>query len=257
MALPKLTHPRYTMKLYGSEEKITYRGFTNREQKPLLQIKHEIDSAESADGLAPDVQGRMVEALVQVLEQCTFGEVDIRKLKIYDFEMLFIKIRSVSQDTAPTMHYEYEYFDKDDVEKENPLVGTFSITVDLDKLELSKPDESISDTIQLDENLFLKLRYPTLGDIEKSGNMTPGIDSFDAELRSAIEMVYDKEDTYPLENQTKEEIDEFINDLDSTTMAKIQAFIKNVPRLSHEHTVPLLDGRQETIYFEGITDFFD
>lgn len=257
MALPKLTHPRYTMKLYKSDEKIAYRGFTNREQKPLLQIKHEIDSADPSVELSKDVTGRTFESLVQVLEQCTFGEVNIRDLKIYDFEMLFIKIRSVSQDSSPTMHYEYEYFDKDDVEKKEPLTGNFSITVDLDTLELSVPDEDVSDTIQLDENLFLKLRYPTLGDIERASERASDANDLNGELRSAIEMVYDAEDTYPLDNQTKEEVDELINDLDSKTMAKIQKFIQNVPRLRHEHTVTLLDGRKETITFEGITDFFD
>ena len=82
MALPKLNSVTYKVKIPSTKKMITYKPFTVKDQKMLLLAK------ESGD------KGQMIRAARDLITSCTLGKIDASKLTMYDFEYLFIKIRS-------------------------------------------------------------------------------------------------------------------------------------------------------------------
>ena len=63
MSLPKLNTPTYQLVLPSTEKKIKFRPFLVKEQKLLLMAQNSNDKSE------------MIQAIAQIIENCTFGKV--------------------------------------------------------------------------------------------------------------------------------------------------------------------------------------
>ena len=84
MALPKLNTQTFELNIPSTDEKIRYRPFLVKEEKILLQAQQS------------DAQTEIADALVQVIENCTFNKVKVEQLPSFDIEYIFLKIRSKS-----------------------------------------------------------------------------------------------------------------------------------------------------------------
>ena len=80
MALPKLNSLTYELELPSSGEKLKYRPFLVKEQK-LLMIAQESEDDKQIET-----------AFAQIINDCTFGELDAYSLPMFDVEYLFLKI---------------------------------------------------------------------------------------------------------------------------------------------------------------------
>ena len=69
MALPKLETPTYTLLMPSTDEEIKFRPFLVKEQKRMLMAQESEDSTE------------MVDAVNQLIQDCTFNKVDTSLLK--------------------------------------------------------------------------------------------------------------------------------------------------------------------------------
>ena len=85
----------------GIDKKIKFRPYTNREQKILLIAKEE--------GL--DDRERVLEAVIQVLNNCIVDNIDVMSLSTFDIEDLFIRIRAKSVGEIITIKRSYNYED--------------------------------------------------------------------------------------------------------------------------------------------------
>ena len=83
MPLPILEAPSYELKLPSTGKKVTYRPFLVKEYKILLTAL-ESDAKEVA---------RIV---TELIDNCTFKKLDMKKLAHFDIEYLFLHIRSKS-----------------------------------------------------------------------------------------------------------------------------------------------------------------
>ena len=81
MALPKLNTQTFELNIPSTDEKIKYRPFLVKEEKILLQAQQS------------DAQTEIADALVQVIENCTFNKVKVEHLPSFDIEYIFLKIR--------------------------------------------------------------------------------------------------------------------------------------------------------------------
>lgn len=243
MALPKINQTKYKVFLYGLNEEVEYRAFTVREQKILLEAKEvKGDGAEQA----------IVNAMMQVIEGCTFGLVDVEQLSIFDFETLFIKIRCKSVSEISEITYEYSYYETEEDElsgdKTKMKGDTVTVNVNLNDLIVDVP-ENHSKVIPISDDVGIQMKYPTIKDLSKTK-------SFDDQIKSCIESVYDSNGVYSFADETDEEINEFLESLDINVLVKINEFFETIPRIRHEEVVTLKNGKQETIVYEGIDDFF-
>ena len=231
MAIPVLDVTIHEKYLAGLGKTVRFRAYKNKEQKILLEAK------ESQDEL------RQRNAIMQVMQLCVVDDIDVNDLAVFDFVTLFIALRAASVNEIAKVSYRYSWYDEED----NPKESELTLAIDLRKVGLTVSDDSVEDTIQISNNLYIKLKYPSIGVIMSK----PSDDDI---IKSAIEYIYDEETIY--DNFTDEELSEFVDNLDVKTLLKIDKFIDNAPRVEHIEHVVLDDGSEEDIIFTSISDFF-
>ena len=84
MGLPIQSAPTYTCTLPFSGQEVKYRPFLVKEQKILVLAREGED------------QRQIMDAVVKLIHNVTFEEVDAHKLAMVDLEYLFLQVRSVS-----------------------------------------------------------------------------------------------------------------------------------------------------------------
>jgi len=230
MPLPKIDLPRYKHHLVGLNKDIYYRGFTTREQKILLHAK------ESED------QDQTFEAIKQVVELCTFGEINIEKLPFFDIEDLFIRIRSKS--VSDVVNLTYRVKDKDG----NPTKDKIDIEINLNDVQVTTP-EGHDPKIQLTPEVGVMMKYPPFHVLNSSR------DEYEL-IKQSIDCVYNSEEVYYFKDAPKEEVDEWVDDLDVPALKQIKKFFDTMPRIRYEKEITLPDGEKEVLRFEGLSDFF-
>ena len=88
--LPQIDVPTYKHEFSSAE--IRFRGFTIAEEKILLEVSDSTDKEK-------------IDAMQQVLTNCTFDKIDVGALSKADFSLLFIKIVSKSLGEVNTLKY--------------------------------------------------------------------------------------------------------------------------------------------------------
>lgn len=226
MSLPKISVPFYKHHLKGIDKTVKYRGFTVREQKILLHAKQE-ESTEQE-----------IEAVKQIIELCTDGEVSIDKLPFFDIEDLFMRIRAKSVGEQIDAYFK-------DYTADNK---TLKVTIDLNNVEVTFP-EGHDKIIMIDDDLGMKMKYPSFDSISKD------MDDFDM-IKESIDVVFQGDEVFVFSDNTEEDKNSFIDDFDSGVLLKIKEFFKTMPRIRYEQEVTLSDGTKDKIKLEGIKDFF-
>ena len=84
MALPKLTTPTYELEVPSTDEKIKYRPFLVKEEKILMMALETKDNAQ------------IVNAVKDIVNECTFNKVNISTMPMFDTEYIFLQIRAKS-----------------------------------------------------------------------------------------------------------------------------------------------------------------
>ena len=140
MPLPKISTPSYELTLPSNGKKVKYRPFLVREEKILIMALETEDPKQITD------------AVVQILNSCIITRgVKVEKLATFDIEYLFLNIRSKSVGESITVNVTCPDDEKTTVE----------MTIDLETIKVKK-NKSHQDTIKLDDNLSLKLKYPSM-----------------------------------------------------------------------------------------------
>jgi len=240
MTLPKIKHPKYTHHLVGLNKKVSYRPFTNAEQKILLLAKQEEKNT-----------SRILEAVMQILHNCILDDIDIDNLSSFDMEDIFLRIRAKSVGEIIKPRFSYKYTDEKGIEKTDFV----NIEINIDDIKVVV-EEKVDDKIILDKEsqLGVKLRYPTLKIIREMKDTNDDIEL----ISKCIVCVFDGENVYNREDISDEEMIEFVDDIDMLNMKAINKFFSSIPRIEHkvDVTLPKLDNKKETITFKGINDFF-
>jgi hypothetical protein len=135
------------------------------------------------------------------------------------------------------------------------------VTVFIDEIQVQKNPEHSRD-IKLDDNLVLRMKYPSLDRFIKdnfdfSMEDSSMLDkSFDI-VTSCMDMVFNQEDTWSAKDCTKKELVEFVEGLNSQQFKQIDIFFQTMPKLSHTFTVVNPKTKKETeVTLEGLTSFF-
>jgi len=232
MALPKIQQPLFELKLPICGKRIKFRPFLVKEEKILL-VGKESDSKQQMLALK-----QLLKAVVQ--EPKNFNPTD---LILADMEYLFINLRARSVQNI----VELKYRDKEDGK-------VYDFSVNLDELE-PEIDPNHKNTIDLDGNIGIKLREPTIGLLEELDIGQADLnDNVYELLAGCIEQVYDSEQVY--DEFTKEEAIEFITSLDINMFTKIKDFFDTLPKLTHTFEYVNSSGNNRKIVLQGLQDFF-
>ena len=238
MPLPKIATPTYELEIPSSKKKIKYRPFLVKEEKVLIIAMESEDNAQIA------------EAVKTVISNCILTRgIKVEELSTFDIEYIFLNIRgkSVGEEvevliTCPD----------DEVTKVPTLIN-------LDDIRVQTSKDHTRD-IKLDDNLTMRMKYPSLSEFVKSNfNLGESInvdDTFDL-ISSCIEQVYNEEESWAASDCTKKELSEFLEQLSSKQFKQIENFFETMPKLSHIITVINPNtGVQSEVILEGLAAFF-
>ena len=233
MALPKLDTPIYQLELPSNQQVVKYRPFLVKEQKILMMAQDADDKEDSYNMLAEIVDG------------CTFNNVDIKTMPIFDFEYLFMKIRckSVGEST------ELSVLCPDDKETRVP------VTVNLDGIDVQVQDGH-STVFGVNDRIKIIMRYPTVNDI-KSVSEAETLNNVMTLLKVCINEIHDGDTIHNMIDVTSKELDEFIDSLPTETFEKMAIFFDTMPKLTHVIEVknPKTEVTSEVV-IQGMESFF-
>jgi len=237
MALPVANTAKYELTLPSQQKKVSFRPFLVKEEKILLMA---MESGQP---------GEMLNAVKEIVKNCTFGEIVAEDYPMFDIEYVFLQIRAKSVGEVAKI----KVLCPDD---KQTYVDT---EIDLSKVEVYVDDDHANNVI-LDESrkLGVVLKYPSLKDVNE--NMMTGkikLDEMYDMITNAIETIYEGEKVYQAKDSTKEELREFVDNLTADQMKNLNKFYTTMPRLEHKIEVvnPKTQVKSEVV-LKGLADFF-
>ena len=235
MPLPKINTPTYELELPSTGKKIKYRPFLVREEKILIM------ALESED------MKQITNAIVQILSDCILTKtVKIQELSTFDIEYLFLNVRAKS--VGETV--EVNITCPDDGET------MVQVEIDIDSIKVQK-NKDHKNTIKLDDNLSMKLKYPSLEQfVENNFETSEEVSDVNKSLSmitSCIDMIYDSEESWSASDCTKKELEEFVEQLNTKQFKEIETFFSTMPKLSHTVKVKNPNTKKQSeVVLEGL-----
>jgi len=238
MPLPKISAPIYHLTLPSTGKEIKYRPFLVREEKLLVLALESEDSKQ------------ITEAIKTVLKNCieTRG-VKVETLPTFDIEYLFLNIRGKSVGEE----IEVNVICPDDEET------TVPVKINIDEIEVQKFDGH-DKKIKLDDNIYLEMRYPSLDQFIKNNfdlNATDDMDQAFDLIGSCIDKIYTEDEVWSTSDVTKKELQEFLDQMNSSQFKLIEKFFETMPKLYHTIKIKNPKTKVESeVTIEGLTSFF-
>ena len=239
MPLPKITTPTYELVLPSTGKKIKYRPFLVKEEKVLILALESNDVTQ------------ITNAIKTTLKDCiTTRGIKVDELPTFDIEFIFLNVRGKSVGEAIDLVVTCP----DDDET------TVPVKVYIDEIEIQK-DKKHKQEIDLDGNLTLKMKYPSLSEFIKnnfdfSDDESSVEQSFEI-VASCIDMVYDKDDVWAASDCTKKELIAWVETLNTNQFKMIEEFFATMPKLSHTMKVKNPKTKVESeVTLEGLASFF-
>lgn len=241
--LPKIDVPIYTVKLLSTGKPVRFRPFTVKEEK-LFLMTNETDDVKA-----------ILETTKQVLNNCILDEVDIENLPMFDIENIFLNIRARSVGEIIKLNYKCNNIVTDE-KGENSKCDNL-VNIELNVLEIKPEENSQHDKkIVISENVGIVMKYPSFKLFENV-NLSDDPNSIIETALKCIDYIYDKDNIYYSKDIPKQELDEFIDSLQTKDLEKIKKFFETMPKLKKQvHFKCKKCEYEENINVEGIESFF-
>jgi hypothetical protein len=230
MPLPILQTPTYELTLPSTNKKVKYRPFLVREYKILL-TSIEAEATEIA------------RVVTELIDNCTFNNLDMSKLAHFDIEYLFLNIRARSiSETA-------------DIIINCDCGKKIEHTIDITNLEIVK-EKDLSNKIMLTDEAGVVLRYPRFEemlDIYDNVNTLKIVDL----VTNCIDAVFTKEDYFDSTTYTNEELSKFVSTFTKKQFDLLEEFFRKIPKIVQhvEKECPSCE-KINKVDIEGIQNFF-
>jgi len=238
MPLPTIATPSYELELPSTRKTIKYRPFLVKEEK-LLVLALESESNKEISN-----------AIKAVLKNCiqTKG-IKVEHLPTFDIEYLFLNIRGKS------IGEEIEV----NITAPDDGITQISVKIAIEDIKVKRNSEH-TNKIKLDDTLVMEMKYPSLDEFVKNNfdiDDDKNIDqSFDL-IASCVDKIYNEEEVWSSSDVTKNEIVDFLGQMNSIQFKDVEKFFSTMPKLSHEIKVKNPKTNVEsTVVLEGLTSFF-
>ena len=238
MPLPKISTPSYHLTLPSTGKEIKYRPFLVREEKLLVL------ALESED------PKQITEAIKTVIKNCieTKG-IKVETLPTFDIEYLFLNIRGKSVGEE----IEVNIICPDDGET------TVPVKINIDEINVQKFDGH-DKNIKVDDSVTIEMKYPSLDQFIKNNfdfNATNDMDQAFDLIGSCIDKICTEEEVWTSADITKKELQDFLEQMNSSQFKLIEKFFETMPKLSYKVKVvnPKTQVENEVV-LEGLTSFF-
>lgn len=241
MALPRLNAPTYEMTVPSTGERISYRPYLVKEEKILMLAMESNDT------------NQMVKAIKQVIHACTEGALDVEKMTMFDLEYAFVQLRSKSVGESTKIGVKCESCEtKNDVD-----VDLTDVSVDMNR------DEN-SSIISLTDSVGVRMRYPSVNTVmraqsqsEKQGSTASEVENVFDLIVACIDSIFSEDQIFDASEQSKQELHEFIESLNTEQFSKMRDFIESMPSASIGVNFKCVScGAQNEFDVKGVANFF-
>lgn len=236
MPLPNLNEvqPEYEMVVPSTKQNVKFRPFLVKEQKNLLI------ALESKD------MKQIINATLNNIETCV-KDTKVKDLSVTDVDYMFTQIRAKSVGET--------------IELNGPCTKCDAVTpvkVDFSKINVTDPPDNL---IELAKDLKVQMRQPTYqmmleSDIIMDDKM-PMVHKMFENVKNCMSIVYYGDEQIDLREETKEEIERFVESLTAEQLQLLVGYIEELPTL--KQTVKFKCEKCEadnTLLLEGLQDFF-
>lgn len=235
MALPKINNlPKYEIVIPSMQQKVRFRPYLVKEEKVLMI------AMESQD------QKQILSAVVDTILSCIEEPIQRSKLTTFDVEYLFTQIRSKSVGEIATIGIKCtscEHLNK--------------VEVKLDDIKIDVP--KVDTTFEIQRGISLKMKWPVYDSMMTMASMRDASNTqqtFEM-IGACIDSIITEEEVHSLKDESKEEVQEFLESLSSVAFKKIRDFIDAMPRMKHDtHFTCEKCKHENNIQLQGINDFF-
>ena len=233
MALPILNTQTFELNIPSTDEKIKYRPFLVKEEKILLQAQ---------EGTGDEV----TDSILQIVDNCTFGKINVEQLPSFDIEYIFLKIRSKSVGEKVTLNLSFPGDEKVKVPTE----------IDLSKI-IVEMDDDHTNQISLTDNVSVIMRYPTVKTFQGMDLTKFTADDTISLTANCIHQIVDGVETYEAKDLSKKEINDFLENLTQQQFTAIQKFFASMPKLTHDVKLTHPKTKKKgTVKLQGLRSFF-
>jgi hypothetical protein len=232
-SLPKIDYPIYTIEIPSTKEKARFRPFLVKEEKLLLMSK---ESENPADILT---------SVKQIINNCSIDpNFNIDKLAIFDIELIFIKLRAFSVDNIIKVAYK-------DFEDEK----IYNFEINLEDVKVIFPEKT-EKNIKIGEKSGILMKYPpsTLYDDQEFLKLEKNY-LFELIIR-CIDSIYYEDQVYDAKNYQKQELAEFLENLNIKSFEEMQKFLLDSPKIYHSIEYKNSFDNVRTIEYSSLNDFF-
>jgi hypothetical protein len=243
MALPKLDVPIHEVNLISNNKLVRFRPFLVKEQKLFLMAQESNDAKET------------IRVIKQVLKNCILDDIDIDSLPTFDLEWLFMHLRARSVEEVVELRYKCNNEVPDEKGENKKCNGVVDFKLNLLEIKPTKNPEH-TDKFKLTDKLGICLKYPTFEVIEKyeSSNQNEVMTEI---LADCVDFVYDDDQIYYAKDSSREEIKDFIDNLQQKDLEKIKKFFETIPELKKDvHFKCPKCSYEEDITISGLQNFF-
>ena len=170
-------------------------------------------------------------------------------MPMYDVEYIFLQIRSKSVGEVSTL----KLLCPDDKET------YVNVDVDLSNI-MVHVDKGHNPKIELTEEMGMIKTYPTIDSITGLDGADINTSNMLDVISSCVLQIYDKkgEEVFDAKDQTKQELIEFVEQLNTKQFEEVQKFFDTMPKL--RHTIEIENPKTKVkskIVLQGLNDFFE
>lgn len=241
--LPKIETPVYEVKLISNGKTVQFRPFLVKEQK-LFLMNTENDDVEAT-----------VKVIRQILKNCVLSDIDIDALPVFDLEFLFMHLRARSVSETVNLKYKCNNDIKTESGEEKKCGAINEIAFNVLEIQPTLTEGHVK-KFKLNDKIGIVMKYPTFETMQKAMGKTENDVIMDL-IYDSIDQVYDEENVYHMKENTKEEIVEFIDNLQQKDLVNIKTFFETMPKMKKDiHYKCKKCGYEENITLEGVQSFF-
>jgi|TARA_Y100000022_G_scaffold59388_1_gene50916 hypothetical protein len=238
MPLPKIATPTYELELPSTEETIKFRPFLVKEEKLLVLALESEDTKQ------------ITTAIKTVIKNCVLTKgIKVEQLPTFDIEYLFLNIRGKSVGEE----IEVNIICPDDEQT------TVPVNIDLESIKVQKNDDH-NKQIKVDDNIMMEMRYPSLEQFIKNNFDFEDKNSMDQSfelIATCIDKIFTQDEVWATGDFTKKEMNDFLEQMNSSQFKEIEKFFDTMPKLSHTIKVKNPNTKVESeVVLEGLASFF-
>ena len=138
---------------------------------------------------------------------------------------------------------------------------TVDTSINIDDIKIKKTPGH-KNIIKLDDKYSMKLKYPSMQqfidanfDTDEEGSQVAQSINM---LSTCIDMIYDEEESWDAADSSPDELNSFIEQLNTKQFKEVESFFETMPKLEHivEVTNPKT-GKTSKVKLEGLASFFN